>query len=756
MASYGISAAWHSPTSVRVQRGLLLATLCAALAGSKWLIDLGADFGPEPWWVWVLFPLFFYTAAIQFFRTAKRSSESDRRVWMCFSAACLAEGSGEAIWAIFDLFGVVPDPYPALAYIGYFSFSILVIVGFWYCMHGARSKGVSLVQLGNLATLFSAILLAYLFLFYGFLESPVPLAVAFISIGYCILGLSAFLFGLIAASLRLSGRIRRVMFLVLVGVGMIAIADYYFGYIVLNASYAKTHPLNLAYLIACCFFIWAAFERNQIPADAELDSLPYDLDERARLWETLLLPVAVAGVLVIALLFRERLTSRLLPYVAGASTFFVASLALRNWWGQQLERQLRSQAIASETQLLIANDELLSEMKNRSRAEEELRQSQKMEALGQLTGGSAHDFNNLLAVILGNLEMADQPNETPAKKRIFLQEAIDAANRGASLTQRFLALSRKQALNPAPIDVGALLETMRSLLERTLGETIRIEIQEHSSLSYCVADCAQLESVLLNLAINARDAMPDGGCLTIEASDAEIGKSQSDRDPNSPIESYVLITFRDTGLGIPGAAIERVFDPFFTTKSAGKGTGLGLSMAYGFAKQSGGQISIESRLGEGTVVRLYLPKTNAQPSRLVEDQSTALPEGRGEHVLVVEDEAALRRFVVTLLEELGYAVLAVADGEQALAALNGEQPLDLLLSDVVLPGQLSGPRLAKRIEERRPGVKVLFMSGYAEDVRSKEGSLWPNHGLLNKPFRRADLARSVRATLDGKTKTTTA
>jgi len=735
-------------TSVGFQRGLLLATLGAALATSVRLITLGADRANEPWWVWVLFPLFLYVSAVQLFLTARKLPHNERRVWSCFSLACFAYAAGETVWAIYDLFSGIPDPFPAPAYIGYFAYCTLLIAGFWYCMESVQSRRVTLVQLANLATLFSAILLAYLFLFYGFLGSPVPLTKAFISIGYCILSLSAFLFGLIVASLRVPSHLRRVMFMILSGVGIIAAADYHFAYLLLNSSYIRTNLLNAVYLLACCLFIWAAFERKQISTVPDTSSSSTDLDERARLWETLLLPVAVAGVLVIALVFRERLTSDLLPYVAGASTFFVGSLALRNWWGQQLEQQLRSQAIASELRLQAANRDLLNEMKSRARAEDELRQAQKMEALGQLTGGVAHDFNNLLAVILGNLELASQPNASHERNRTFLSEAIDAANRGASLTQRLLALSRKQAMNPEPIDVVALLETMRRLLERTLGETIAIEIRKGSPIAHCMADCAQLESVLLNLAINARDAMPEGGRLTIEVSDVAPDDARAPRDPDFPIDRFVVIAIRDTGVGIPEDALERVFEPYFTTKEIGKGTGLGLSMAYGFAQQSGGQIVIQSALHEGTEVRLYLPKTRTQPRNCGVDPNAALPVGRGERILVVEDEAALRRFVVALLEELGYAVLAVANGEEALAALNGSDgPLHMLLSDVVLPGALSGPRLASRIKRELPDIKVLLMSGYAEDVRSKEGS-WPDYELLCKPFHKDDLARKIRTTLD--------
>jgi CheY-like chemotaxis protein len=296
--------------------------------------------------------------------------------------------------------------------------------------------------------------------------------------------------------------------------------------------------------------------------------------------------------------------------------------------------------------------------------------------------------------------------------------------------------------------VGALLATMRSLLKRTLGERIRVEMSECPPVSRCVADCAQLESVLLNLAINARDAMPEGGTLAIHVSDFTIDETQLAEHPNAPAGSYVLLLVRDTGVGIPAETLSRVFDPFFTTKGVGAGTGLGLSMAYGFAKQSGGHIEIDSAVGVGTQVRLYLPMTDL-PAREFEDAENAdIPEGQGESVLVVEDEPAVRRFVVTLLEGLGYVVLAVADGEEALAVLNEMETVDLLLSDVVLPGAFSGPRLAKELGRRRPQLKVLLMSGYADDVLSSERSRWPSEALLHKPVRKIDLARKIRAALD--------
>jgi CheY-like chemotaxis protein len=313
-----------------------------------------------------------------------------------------------------------------------------------------------------------------------------------------------------------------------------------------------------------------------------------------------------------------------------------------------------------------------------------------------------------------------------------------------------LALSHKQALRPESIDVGALLSGMQSLLERSLGERIRVDLSEDEPLLHCVADRAQLEGAVLNLAVNARDAMPDGGALSIHVCRVTLDEAYAANHPEAQPGEYIAISMRDTGTGISPGILDRVFEPFFTTKDVNEGTGLGLSMAYGFAKQSGGYVAIDSAVGQGTDVRIHLPVAGAPPPALEGDAGVGDYRGRGESVLVVEDDRAVRRLVVALLEELGYRVGMAGDGEEALAALESARSVDLLLSDVVLPGDLSGRELAREVGDRRPGVKVLLMSGYAGKILEREGPLEPGEVLLYKPFRKIELARRIRAVLDAR------
>jgi PAS domain S-box-containing protein len=367
-------------------------------------------------------------------------------------------------------------------------------------------------------------------------------------------------------------------------------------------------------------------------------------------------------------------------------------------------------------------------------AEEKLRQAQSLQAVGQLTGGVAHDFNNLLAVIMGNAEVLMLRG---GKQNQPVQAILRAASRGAELTQRLLAFARQQPLDPQAIAVGSLLSDMTGMLHRTLGENIAIRTTSTPDVWQVLADPGQLETALLNLAINARDAMPEGGTLTIEA--ANLMANAGDPIDQAEITSgpCVVVTVSDTGCGMPPGVQERAFEPFFTTKDVGQGSGLGLSMVYGFVKQSGGHMSIHSREGHGTAVRLYLPRAidgavRASPQATPED-----PKGQGQTILVLEDDADVRELAVTLLRDLGYEVLEAKDGEAALDLLNGDSAIDLLLTDVVLPGGLNGPEVVERARRRDISFKVLFMSGYAEQAINK-GSLTAGAGeLLNKPFRRA-------------------
>jgi PAS domain S-box-containing protein len=381
--------------------------------------------------------------------------------------------------------------------------------------------------------------------------------------------------------------------------------------------------------------------------------------------------------------------------------------------------------------------------------EEQLRQAQKMEAVGQLTGGVAHDFNNLLAVILGNLELAEGDSDKQAEAWPWIQAAIAAAERGATLTQRLLAFSRKQALYPAPIDANALVQGMLVLLRRTLGEAVEIETAGDDALWTCRADPGQLENAILNLAINARDAMPGGGKLSISAANVRIEDDYAVVQMEASPGEYVMLAVSDTGHGISRNMLDHVFEPFFTTKDVGMGSGLGLSMVYGFVKQSGGHVGIYSEEGQGTTVKLYLPRETRRP---VETHNAtadrALPEARSEAVLVVEDDADLRDMVRQMLATLGYAVRDADSAAAALELLASGEYFDLLLTDVVLPGGSSGRDLADAVLELRPGLPVLYMSGYTADAIQHRGEIGDGFQFLQKPFRMADIARAVRRALD--------
>ncbi|WP_407530424.1 CHASE3 domain-containing protein [Methylobacterium oryzisoli] len=386
----------------------------------------------------------------------------------------------------------------------------------------------------------------------------------------------------------------------------------------------------------------------------------------------------------------------------------------------------------------------ISDMTKRAQAEGVLREAQKMQAIGQLTGGIAHDFNNLLQVILGNLEFVRAKLTDDVKLQQRIERAAWAAQRGATLTGQLLAFARKQPLAPAAIDLAATIPDLVPLLRRTLGEHIEVRYVETAGLWPAMADPAQLESAVLNLALNARDAMPGGGRLTIELGnkvlDLEYARHHAEVLPGD----YAMVAVSDTGHGMAPEVLARVFEPFFTTKPDGKGTGLGLAMVFGFVKQSGGHVKIYSEPGEGTTVKIYLPRAvraAAAPQRRVEP--IELPRGSAT-VLVVEDEAAVREIACAILADLGYRVLEAADGEEGLRMFGANaSAIDLLLTDVVLPGRVRGRELAERVQAIRPEVRVVFMSGYTENSIVHHGRLDDGVHLVGKPFKREQLARKV-------------
>jgi PAS domain S-box-containing protein len=392
---------------------------------------------------------------------------------------------------------------------------------------------------------------------------------------------------------------------------------------------------------------------------------------------------------------------------------------------------------------------IVADITDQKRVDAQLAHAQRLQAVGQLTGGVAHDFNNLLTVVLGNASVLAEDPAIDAERRIRLAEMIvSAAERGAELTKRLLAFSRRQALRPEPVDVNRLIHDMEGLLRRTLGEHIEIIIVSVARRP-ALADPVQVESAILNLAINARDAMPGGGKLTIETRDISHTRDGAQSDDELMPGEYVRTAVSDTGTGMPPEVMARAFEPFFTTKDVGQGSGLGLSMVYGFTKQSGGQARIESTVGRGTTVSLYLPRA---PDDAKVDSPPAGPADsatRGhEIVLVVEDEALVRRTVVGQLHALGYQVIEAESGAAALKLLAGGAAVDLMFTDVVMPGGFDGQELARQARALRPGLRVLFTTGYTEDAALRHDRLAAGTQVLSKPYRRADLARRIREALD--------
>ena len=409
------------------------------------------------------------------------------------------------------------------------------------------------------------------------------------------------------------------------------------------------------------------------------------------------------------------------------------------------------QRISAEQALTALNETLESrvvqEVERRSLAEEELRQAQKMETVGQLSGGIAHDFNNLLQIIHGNLTMLQQslpPDD--AKSRRSIANALTGAERAAALTQRLLAFSRRQPLEPKPVDVNRLIGDMTDLLRRTLGETIKVKTELELDTPTALADVNQLENAILNLAINARDAMPDGGHLEVATGVLEVDAGCGQQSRLAP-GTYVRISVKDDGVGMSPDVVKRAVEPFFTTKEVGQGTGLGLSMVYGFARQSGGDLALRSVEGQGTTIELFLPRSTAAAHVRAATGPSFLPRGRGETILVCEDDDDVRQFSTETLTELGYNVIEAHEAKAALATLAGAARIDLLFTDIVLPGGKTGADLAREARELRPGLSILLTSGYARSALDHV-EVAPAFEMIAKPFSVERLAQRLRQLLD--------
>ena len=411
-------------------------------------------------------------------------------------------------------------------------------------------------------------------------------------------------------------------------------------------------------------------------------------------------------------------------------------------------------AIRDQSGQLLGFAKITRDMTEWRAMQEQLHQAQKMEAIGQLTGGVAHDFNNLLTVILGNLDtIARLTHDGDARLRRCVDHAIRGAQRAATLTQQLLAFSRRQPLNPRPTEVNRLITGASELIRRTLNENVILETVLGAGVWRIEIDAHQLESTLLNLAVNARDAMPNGGKLTLETANVHLDDRYAASYAEIVPGQYVLICVSDTGVGMSKDVLERAFDPFFTTKPVGQGTGLGLSQVYGFVRQSGGHVKLYSEVGQGTTVKIYLPRYHGQVEAQI-DAPVIVPQGRASEVLlVVEDDDDVRRFSVDCLCELGFTVLEAHDGTSALQLLELHPEIRMLFTDVGLPG-INGRELVDAARARRPDIKVLFTSGYARNAIVHQGRLDPGVQLLTKPFTRAQLAARVRDVLDARTDAT--
>jgi signal transduction histidine kinase len=464
--------------------------------------------------------------------------------------------------------------------------------------------------------------------------------------------------------------------------------------------------------------------------------------------------------------FTEPFALRLQRYGVIGLLMTMASVVVAVLGVMQLTQRRANEELARRAEQLAATNQALeAQIEQREMAEEALRQSQKMEAIGQLTGGVAHDFNNLLQVILGNLERLGRRLTVggPARRgdsgggdggdgdqSRLIEAASRAAGRAATLTQRLLAFSRRQPLAPKSLDLNRLVAGLLDLLGRTLGETIHVETVLAGGLWRVFADENQLENALLNLAVNARDAMPGGGRLTIETQNVRLDEAYARAQEDLRPGDYILVAVNDTGIGMTKDVLARAFDPFFTTKDIGQGTGLGLSQVYGFVRQSGGHVRIDSAPGQGASIKLYLPRffeLDTLDTPAADPQPVPLGN-RHETILVVEDEDDVRSFTRDTLRELGYEVREASNGHEALHALETNPGLRLLFTDIGLPGGLNGRQLADEARRRWPGLKVLLTTGYTRDAVVRHGRLEQGVELLVKPFTEADLARKIREVLD--------
>lgn len=441
---------------------------------------------------------------------------------------------------------------------------------------------------------------------------------------------------------------------------------------------------------------------------------------------------------------QARSNARMSRFKTSAAPIAATEMKMQRLDGTPFDALVHAIAVVEDgVQMVLSTARDITELRE---AEAQLRQSQKMESIGRLTGGVSHDFNNLLTVIIGSADILAE-SEMSEKQRGHIDTIINTALRGAELTKQLLAFSRKQALQPMSVNANELLSGMETILTRTLGEDIQLAIERRDDLWMMLADRAQMESAILNLALNARHAMPNGGKLTIETANEQLDEDYAAHNSEVLQGDYVMLAVTDTGTGMTPLVIEKAFEPFFTTKAPGEGTGLGLSMIFGFIKQSRGHIKIYSEVGEGTTVKLYLPRDSSAAVAAAVPTEQAVTYSGSETILVVEDDKDVRVLAAENLRNFGYRVVEAANGPDAMTLLRQDDSIDLLFTDVILPGGMTGRNIADEALKFRPNLKVLYASGYTENAIIHHGRLDPGVNLLTKPYRRAELGRILREVL---------
>jgi PAS domain S-box-containing protein len=456
-----------------------------------------------------------------------------------------------------------------------------------------------------------------------------------------------------------------------------------------------------------------------------------------------------------SIFYTEEDRSSDLPALALATARRTGRFGIEGWrvrkGGARFWASVTINAVHDERQHLIGFAKVTRDLTERRAIEDQLRQMQKMEAIGQLTGGIAHDFNNMLQVISGNIEtLQRRMRHEDSNTQRLITAALHGAERASTLTHRLLAYSRQQPLDPKPIDLNRLIPGMSDLLTRTLGERIKLESVLSGGLWHVLVDPNQVENAILNLSVNARDAMPDGGKLTIETANTHLDEAYAHAHAEVAAGHYVMLAVSDTGIGMTAEVIEKAFEPFFTTKKLGEGTGLGLSQVYGFVKQSGGHINIYSEPGDGTTVRIYFPRALSAGTGEPHPAPAQIPEfGGRETILVVEDNPEVRTYTTEILRELGYRVFEAQEADTALGLLASEPQIKLLFTDIGLPGPFNGRQLSDEARKIRPDVRTLFTTGYAQNAIVHHGRLDPGVQLIVKPFSFAGLAAKIRQILDG-------